>query len=281
MESTDYSSAPAYSSASDTDMDELDEEMVRELFSPAWTSSAEALDREWVVYADRVSQDSMTKEEYLASLKLVFRFRSMLEYQEKCVSHRVRGLLEDPDVCLRVFQSSVAPIWEAPENRAGGKFVLSLVGRDNPERVMQIWSSLLAIMCSGRLGASSDELLGAVFATKGWGVTLALWNRNAGDTKLVTKLKRRLRKLFDTTSVKYLAHTERPANASAGRAKTPRDKALKRSLVMQSPLTTTTIQPPPAARQSLIEWRVVLAVAACFVAIAVALVVKSVSSTEL
>ncbi len=165
----------------------------------------------------------------------------MLEYQERFVSHRVRGLLQDPDVCLRVFQSAVAPIWEAPENVRGGKFVLSLVGHDDLDRVLQVWSTLLAIMCTGRLGPTPDELLGAVFATKGWGVLLALWNRSAGDTKLVGKLKRKLRKLFDTTSVKYLAHRERPADAgrsaasfSSASSKPKRDKALKRSLVLES-----------------------------------------------
>ncbi len=276
METTDYSSAH---SASDTDMDELDEEVVRQLFSPSLTRSPDALDREWVVYADRVSQDSMTKEEYLASLKVVFRFRTMLEYQERFASHRVRGLLEDPDVCLRVFQGSVAPIWEAPENKQGGKFVLSLVGRDDLERVLQVWSTLLAIMCTGRLGPGPDELLGAVFATKGWGVLLALWNRSAGDTKTVGKLKRKLRKLFDTTSVKYLAHTERPVD-SARAAKPKRDKALKRSLVMESPLTTTTIAPaPPAA--TLIDWKLVFGVVAVFVAIAVALLARNAGSSAL
>jgi hypothetical protein len=204
----------------------------------------------------------------------------MLEYQERFVSHRVRGLLEDPDVCLRVFQASVAPIWEAPENKNGGKFVLSVVGRDNLDRVLQVWSTLLAIMCTGRLGPGPDELLGAVFATKGWGVLLALWNRSAGDNKLVGKLKRKLRKLFDTTSVKYLAHAERAVKSARGAAQPPRDKAMKRSLVMESPLTTTTIAPPPTAAP-LIEWKVVFGVVAVFVAIAAALIARGAGSGEL
>ena len=156
MQSTDYSSA-AYSSASDTE-GEMDEESVRELFSPSLSRSAAPLDREWTVYADRVS-GSLSKEEYLSSLKQVFRFRTLLEFSERCESHRVSKLLSEGDVVLRVFQTGVAPIWEAPENRAGGKFVVSLVGRDG-ERAERAWTTLVAVMCSGRLGAGPEQLCG-------------------------------------------------------------------------------------------------------------------------
>ncbi len=67
---------------------------------------------------------------------------------------------------------------------------------------------------------------------------------------------------------------------SARAAKPKRDKALKRSLVMESPLTTTTIAPaPPAA--TLIDWKLVFGVVAVFVAIAVALLARNAGSSAL
>ncbi len=70
-------------------------------------------------------------------------------------------------------------------------------------------------MCQGRIG-SCDELMGAVYSPRDWGTMIALWNRNSAEHKQVTRIKRRLRKLFDTSSVKYLTHMERPADASRG-----------------------------------------------------------------
>ncbi len=101
MDTTDYSSA-----ASDTDAEELDEEVMKKLYSPSLGRSNVSFDREWCVYADRVSHDTapMTKEEYLASLKVVFRFKSMSEYHEKFEMYKLKALLKDPEVSLRVFQ---------------------------------------------------------------------------------------------------------------------------------------------------------------------------------
>jgi hypothetical protein len=102
METSDYSSA-----ASDTDAEDLDEELMRKLYSPSLSRSVQLLDREWCVYADRVAHDNapMTKEEYLASLKVVFRFKSMAEYQDKFEAHKLYSLMQkDSEVSLRVFQ---------------------------------------------------------------------------------------------------------------------------------------------------------------------------------
>lgn len=126
METTDYSSA-----ASDTDAEELDEEVMKKLYSPSLSRSNAPLDREWCVYADRVSHDTapMTKEEYLSSLKVVFRFKSMAEYHEKFEIHKLKSLLKDPEVSLRVFQGkSMKEEARFPENKEKIRFCRSCLG---------------------------------------------------------------------------------------------------------------------------------------------------------
>ena len=60
--------------------------------SPALTRSDLALESTWAVYVDRVTQgDPMTKEDYMSSLKLVFKFRTMAEYQDKFETYRGEG----------------------------------------------------------------------------------------------------------------------------------------------------------------------------------------------
>ena len=261
--------------ASETSASEWDEEDVRSLVSPTMSHSEMALSCDWAVYVDRVSQggnDVMTKEDYMSSLKLVYKFRTMAEYQEKFTRFKVEALLSDPDTSLRVFQDSVSPTWEAAENKKGGKFVMSFAGdKQALQKALSLWGSLLAVMCTGRFRCAADALSGAVLSHKEWGTSIAMWNRDANNAKEISRLKRKLRKLFETTSVKYLTHQERSRRRASSGA-TPRVLTKKKSLVMESPLTVTKINRPEAA---MLDLRIVLIVLAAFVAIGASLVLFS------
>ena len=172
----------------------------------------------------------------------------------------MRALLANPDTSLRVFQDTVSPTWEASENKHGGKFVMSFAGQDMQERVLESWSTLLAIMCTGRFHCAPEALVGAVLSSKEWGMSIAMWNRDASNAKQISRLKRKLRKLFETTSVKYLAHTER---GKGRRPHTNTGPSKKKSFVMDSPLTVTKVVKPEA---SIVDIKIVLIVLAVFVA---------------
>ena len=131
----------------------------------------------------------MSNEDYIASLKQLFTFRSMQEYNEKFEKLKVQDLLSS-DISLRVFQSQITPSWEAAENRNGGKFVLSVAEKD-ASKIQKFWIQLLAVMCHQRFGpAYGNSLVGAVLGMKDWGCSISMWNvrRKRKKRRLLTFL---------------------------------------------------------------------------------------------
>jgi hypothetical protein len=82
-------------------------------------------------------------------------------------------------------------------------------------------------------------------------------------------LKRKLRKLFETTSVKYLRHVERPQSRKP--KSTPIQK--KKSFVMESPLTTTKVV--RVAETPMVDVKILIYVLVGFVAVAIGFVMFS------
>ncbi len=148
-----------YSSASD--VSDLDDEEVSRLLSPELSSSSALLPLEYVVWTDHV-QKGMTKEDYMASLKPLFTFRDLRTFHAEFDKRRLAEMLAQPDVSIRVFQAGVEPIWEAPANRNGGKWMTSFAGVPFAT-VLQKYHSLVAGMCSGSFSVrNSSKLVGVV-----------------------------------------------------------------------------------------------------------------------
>ena len=86
------------SGQSETSASEWDDEDVRQLIRLVSNSPRKPLlfTRLFLLQARVTQGDPMTKEDYMSSLKLVFKFRTMAEYQDKFETYRGEG-----DACLR------------------------------------------------------------------------------------------------------------------------------------------------------------------------------------
>lgn len=150
--------------------------------------------------AGAVGASSMTEEEYLASLVQLFSFRSMPEFvaqwKEFGIDERVTH-----ESTVRVFRDGVRPLWEAPQNVEGGKWLVTLPGVGF-EAAIRHFKMLVAGMALRRF-SNSGGLLGCVLSVRPYGAALSLWNKDSRSTKQISKVKKKLRAVFDLPKIKY------------------------------------------------------------------------------
>lgn len=88
------------------------------------------------------------------------------------------------------------------------------------DQALDRFVTLVACMCSGSFSVrNSDKLVGAVFSAREWGYSMSLW-ATENDVGMISKVKRKLRKLLSSHNIKYQAHQdtmEKNAMESSGR----------------------------------------------------------------
>ena len=103
-----------------------------------------------------------------------------------------------------LFGSGVRPMWEDPENRSGGKWLIRL-----KKNVIQIlWERLLLGVIGNQFGCT-DEISGCVASVRGGEDVISVWNKNASDIDSKERIRENLisiLKIPKDTIMEYREH---------------------------------------------------------------------------
>jgi translation initiation factor 4E len=183
----------------------------------------------WTLYYEKKSKERtgkcLNERDYLKDLHRVRSFQTIRafwaawnEVQEECSVSRAGGAAN-----YHMFKDNIKPVWEDAKNVRGGKWTVALPSSMTEEDTLKSWISLALTLLLGEWGAES-EINGAVLSVRPWGSTLSVWNRNAGDRKLVDDVSARLKELLGAPVVKYQRHQATMRRNHAEKAKVSRPK---------------------------------------------------------
>jgi len=111
---------------------------------------------------------------------------------------------------FHMFADGIVPIWEDGANRAGGKWSIRL----KKGTATRMWEEVLLAVVGNRFACASagliasDEVCGAVLATKFNEDVLSVWNRSAQSQSVVTAIRDVLRKVLNApaNAFEYAPH---------------------------------------------------------------------------
>ena len=116
-----------------------------------------------------------------------------------------------------VFREGVVPMWEDPENKDGGKFVLTIPKKDSKTgRCDEWWLYTVLAIIGETLDMDGDEVCGAVVSIRNKQDRIALWLKSA-DKDRCSKVGARWKKCLEMyrTPLRYQEHA---AAAASGRS---------------------------------------------------------------
>eukprot|EP00831_Metopus_contortus_P046075 TRINITY_DN3697_c0_g2_i11.p1 TRINITY_DN3697_c0_g2~~TRINITY_DN3697_c0_g2_i11.p1 ORF type:complete len:242 (+),score=39.61 TRINITY_DN3697_c0_g2_i11:64-789(+) len=100
-----------------------------------------------------------------------------------------------PNTDYMFFKADIRPEWEAPANKDGGKWVLTIENKDQEGLNMQdIWENLLLTML-GCTYTDYEFVNGAVISLRERYFRFALWTRNSSNKDLQLRIGKQLREI--------------------------------------------------------------------------------------
>jgi translation initiation factor 4E len=110
-----------------------------------------------------------------------------------------------------LFKEGIEPMWEDPQNKDGGKFVLSMPKKDTREgRGDEWWLYTVLAVIGETMDLTGEEVCGCVVSIRKSQDRIALWLRSS-DKKRCTEVGARWKKALEVsnkTSLKYQAHRD-------------------------------------------------------------------------
>jgi translation initiation factor 4E len=113
-----------------------------------------------------------------------------------------------PNTDFMLFKADVRPEWEAPANKDGGKWVLTIENKEEAIGLQEVWEVLLCTMI-GCTFAHYDHVNGAVFSVRDRYFRFSLWTRDATDKDILREIGKQFRviaKLAPKVQVVYQLH---------------------------------------------------------------------------
>jgi len=132
------------------------------------------------------------QNEYI--LHEVFSFNSIEDFWKMYNNqYSVEELMPNTDYML--FKKGIRPEWEDPQNRDGGKWVITLpIEEDMEEECGQAWIKSLVSIISGQLDEPENEILcGIVLSVREKHLRLSLWCSDSKQEAVLKKLGRKLK----------------------------------------------------------------------------------------
>ena len=100
-----------------------------------------------------------------------------------------------PNTDFMLFKADVRPEWEAPANKDGGKWVLTIENKEEPGvNVQELWEVLLLTMI-GCTFAHYDHVNGAVFSLRERYFRFSVWTRDASDKDVLREIGKQFREI--------------------------------------------------------------------------------------
>ncbi|KIX08493.1 uncharacterized protein Z518_03149 [Rhinocladiella mackenziei CBS 650.93] len=93
---------------------------------------------------------------------------------------------------IHIFRSGVKPLWEDPENRQGGRWLI----RVRPEygRDVRVWEEICLLCCGGELQAAiaqeRDHVLGMSFSPRLYFTHISIWTKKGDNLRSIMLLER-------------------------------------------------------------------------------------------
>lgn len=103
-----------------------------------------------------------------------------------------------------LFSEGVRPMWEDPENKVGGKWLIRL-----KKNVIQILWERLLLAVVGNQFAEDDAITGCVASVRGGEDVISVWNKNARDNEAKERIREMLiqvLKIPKDTLMEYREH---------------------------------------------------------------------------
>ncbi|KAJ2553052.1 hypothetical protein EV175_003078 [Coemansia sp. RSA 1933] len=105
-----------------------------------------------------------------------------------------------------MFRAGVRPVWEDPENVAGGKWMIRLKKGISP----RMWEKL-AIAVVGGVFDAGDEICGIVISIRNSEDIVSLWNKNAIDHRTNARIRDTMKSVMALPAdciIQYKAHND-------------------------------------------------------------------------
>eukprot|EP01091_Cochliopodium_minus_P019655 TRINITY_DN8337_c0_g1_i1.p1 TRINITY_DN8337_c0_g1~~TRINITY_DN8337_c0_g1_i1.p1 ORF type:complete len:368 (-),score=69.82 TRINITY_DN8337_c0_g1_i1:122-1225(-) len=166
-------------------------------------NSDKMLSDKWVVWLN-TSNDN---REFCEKFEKVFEFDTMNKFHTEWSDMILKSkkLVKDTKIC--VFRNGVMPLWEDEKNKEGGKFSIGL-SNSSMEKTLEYWFTLITGMTCERFSGCS-KILGSVLTIRTWGTVMSMWNSQSSDMKQIYKIKKKIKKIFELSKVKYHPHKYR------------------------------------------------------------------------
>uniref|UniRef100_A0A7S0CFY3 Eukaryotic translation initiation factor 4E n=1 Tax=Proboscia inermis TaxID=420281 RepID=A0A7S0CFY3_9STRA len=110
-----------------------------------------------------------------------------------------------------LFKEGIEPMWEDPQNKEGGKFVLTIPKKESKAgRCDDWWLYTMLAVVGETIDNSGDVVCGAVVSIRKSQDRIALWLKS-NDRAVATSIGQRWKKALEVTnktSLKYQAHKD-------------------------------------------------------------------------
>ena len=109
-----------------------------------------------------------------------------------------------------VFRHGVQPMWEDPQNKLGGKFVLTMPKKDSKAgRCDEWWLYTVLSILGESLDINGNQVCGAVVSIRKSQDKIALWLKSS-DQKICVEIGKRWKKVLelDKTQVTFQLHND-------------------------------------------------------------------------
>lgn len=87
-----------------------------------------------------------------------------------------------------LFKEGIRPMWEDPQNRCGGRWLVNLSKTQRVQELDRLWLETLLCMIGEAFGDDSDQICGAVVNIRPKGDKLAIWTSQADNAESVIKI---------------------------------------------------------------------------------------------
>uniref|UniRef100_A0A1I8A4K9 eIF-4F 25 kDa subunit n=1 Tax=Steinernema glaseri TaxID=37863 RepID=A0A1I8A4K9_9BILA len=80
-----------------------------------------------------------------------------------------------------VFRDHIRPVWEVPDNKSGGRWLINIDRSKHPEVIDIIWMEILIAMIGEQFGEDSEQICGIVCNIRNKGSKISIWTRDCND----------------------------------------------------------------------------------------------------
>jgi translation initiation factor 4E len=170
-------------------------------------------------------EEKATAADYMSELNEFALVNSVPEFCEAWNRCHLEG--RKPYSKIVVFKKGIKPVWEDPDNKKGGRFVIRGA---TMEETLSMFIVIVTRLMTGRLQSDYNDLCGAVLQAKGsdqlW---IQVWNKDAGDADQINRVKIFLNRLT-TRTIAYQVH-----DLSLKMSKSRQNKNSKETVSEQKP----------------------------------------------